>query len=277
MKHLFLLFILLFSIQLDVFCQENEEYYVPPSERKDVYHNSYPNLDRKAVSLYFGLEGGLKLNYFSLDNSLNNLISGQKNSEFYWGIALGYNMDNRWAVETGFYNNPSYFVQILNSGSRGVPFSYKLGTNLQTIPLRFKYKLFTLDPITKTASIYVGAGVLLGTNAKNKELTVKNFSAISASRDSIKLKSETFLQRKGAVQFELSIELQGRISNNLSVTLFGRGNFGSNGIISSDLTYSINGTKISEAKQILKGISYNFGLVAKYDIARGYKYRSKSE
>ena len=277
MKHLFLLFILLFSIQLDVFCQENEEYYVPPSERKDVYHNSYPNLDRKAVSLYFGLEGGLKLNYFSLDNSLNNLISGQKNSEFYWGIALGYNMDNRWAVETGFYNNPSYFVQILNSGSRGVPFSYKLGTNLQTIPLRFKYKLFTLDPITKTASIYVGAGVLLGTNAKNKELTVKNFSAISASRDSIKLKSETFLQRKGAVQFELSIELQGRISNNLSVTLFGRGNFGANGIVRSDLTYSINATKISEAQQILKGISYNFGLVAKYDIARGYKYRSKSE
>ncbi|WP_394992708.1 hypothetical protein [Emticicia sp.] len=264
------------TISFDLFSQETDEYYKLPSQRKDVRNNAYPNLNRKVISLYVGLEGGFKQNYFSQNNSLNNLLAGQKNNELFWGVELGYNMNNQWAFETGYYKNPSYFIQTISSG-RGIPFTYRLGTNLQTIPLRFKYKLVTLDAITKTAAIYVGAGVLLATNAKNGQISVRNFSGVSGNntqRDSIKLKSETFLQKKGLAQFEISVELQGRISNTLSVAIFGRGNFGANGIVRSDLTYSINANKIAEAQQLLKGISYNFGLVFRYDLARGYKYKS---
>ena len=275
MKYLLFLTTVLLTISLNLFGQEMDEYYKPPSQRKDVRNSAYPNLNRKAVSLYVGLEGGFKKNYFSLDNNLNNLVGGQRANALFWGVVLGYNMDNRWAIESGFFQNPSYFVLLVNSRGVGIP--NRLGTNIQTIPLRFKYKLFTLDAITKTAFIYVGAGVLLGTNAQDKKISTNNFLAVtgnSAKRDSFKLKADTFLQKKGLAQLEFSIELQGRISNSLSITVFGRGNFGANGIVRSDLTYSINANKIAEAQQILKGINYNFGLVAKYDIAKGYKYKS---
>lgn len=263
-------------IGFDLFSQETDEYYKPPSQRKDVRNNAYPNLNRKAQSLYVGLEGGFKQNYFSQNNDLNNLAGGQKSNDLFWGIELGYNMNDQWAVETGYYKNPSFFVQTISSG-RGLPYTYRLGANLQTIPLRFKYKVLTIDAITKNAAIYVGAGVLVATNAKNKQIFLRNFTGVSGNstqRDSLKLKSETFLQKKGLAQLELSVELQGRISNTLSIAIFGRGNFGANGIVQSDLTYSINANKIAEAQQLLKGISYNFGLVLRYDLARGYKYKS---
>lgn len=276
MKSFIFLASIFLVISFDLFGQESDEYYKPPSQRKDVRNNAYPNLNRKAVSLYFGLEAGFKQSSFSQNNSLNNLAGGQKSSELFWGVELGYNMNDKWALETGYYKNPTYFVQTISSG-RGLPFTYRLGTNLQTIPLRFKYKVATLDAITKNASLYVGAGVLLATNAKNQQISLRNFTGVTGNnpqRDSVKLKSETFLQKKGLAQLEFTVELQGRIYNALSIAIFGRGNFGANGIIRSDLTYSVNGNKIAEAQQLLKGFSYNFGLVLRYDLARGYKYKS---
>jgi hypothetical protein len=267
------------SIGFDLFGQDTDEYYVPPTERKDVRNNAYPNLNRKAMSMYVGLEGGFKQSYVSQNNSLNNLLGVQKNNELFWGVALGYNMDNKWAIETGYYKNPSYFVQTISSG-RGIPYIYRLGTNLQTIPLRFKYKVFTIDAITKNAAIYVGAGVLLAVNAKNRQVAMRSFTGVSgnnALRDTVKLTSETFLQNKGFAQFELSTELQGRISNALSIAIFARGNLGANGIVRSDLTYLVNANKIAEAQQFLKGISYNFGLVLRYNLAQGYKYTSSQD
>lgn len=264
-------------IGFDLFSQEKDEFYIPPSQRNDVRNNAYPNLNRKALSLYVGLEGGLKQNYFGQSNSFNNLATGQKTNDLFWGIELGYNMNDQWAIETGYYKNPSFFVQTISSG-RGLPFIYRLGTNLQTIPLRYKYKILTLDAITKTAALYAGAGVLIAANAKNQQLSLRNYSGVNGpQRDSIKLKSETFLQRKGIAQLELSLELRGKISNSFSVAIFGRGNFGAGGIVQSNLTYSINANKIAETQQLLKGISYNFGLVLRYDLARGYKYKSLND
>jgi hypothetical protein len=276
MKSFIFLASIFLVISFDLFGQETDEYYKPPSQRKDVRNNAYPNLNRKAVSLYFGLEAGFKQSSFSQNNTLNNLAGGQKSSELFWGVELGYNMNDKWVLETGYYKNPTYFVQTISSG-RGLPFTYHLGTNLQTIPLRYKYKVATLDAITKNAGIYVGAGVLLATNAKNQQISLRNFTGVTGNnpqRDSIKLKSETFLQKKGLAQLEFSVELQGRIYNALSIAIFGRGNLGANGIVRSDLTYSVNGNKIAEAQQLLKGFSYNFGLVLRYDLARGYKYKS---
>jgi hypothetical protein len=54
-------------------------------------------------------------------------------------------------------------------------------------------------------------------------------------------------------------------------------NFGANGIIRSDVAYFQNSNKIEAATQLLKGISYNFGLLLRFDLARGYKYQSKVE
>lgn len=276
----FIFFVSIFiSFSGSVFGQGDDEYYQPPTQRKDVRSNAYPNLNRKTVSLYVGLEGGFKQNYFKQNGNINNLLSGQKSNDLFWGIELGYNMNDQWVIETGYYKNPSFFVQSISS-NRGVPFTYLLGTKLQTIPLRFKYKLLTLDAVTKTAGLYVGAGVLLATNANDKRISQQTFTGIATvngQRDSVKLKSETYVYKKGVVQFEVSVEIQGHISNSISVGLFARGNFGASGIVQSDLTYTVGTNKIAEAQQLLKGISYNFGLVARYNLAKGYKYKSKTE
>jgi hypothetical protein len=259
--------------------QENEEYYKPPSKRLDVRNNTYPNLDRKAMSLYLGLEGGFKLNYASLSNSIGNLVSSQNNNDFSWGISLGYNSDNKWAFETGYLKNPVYFVQSVSSG-RGAPFTYRIGTTLNSIPLRYKYKVLNLDGITKSAALYVGAGVLLNTNAKERLVFARTFTGVTGNaskRDTIRLISESFTTKKLLAAFELQSELQGRVANGFFISIFGRMNFAPNGGLRSDLVYKQNLNKIGEATQSLKGISYNFGLLLRFDLARGYKYQSQVE
>lgn len=259
--------------------QEEEEYYKPPSKRLDVRNNTYPNLNRKAMSLYLGLEGGFKLNFASLNNSIGNLVSSQNSNDFSWGISIGYNSDNKWAIETGYLKNPVYFIQSVASG-RGVPFTYRIGKDLHTIPLRYKRKVLTLDAITKTAWLYVGGGILLNTNAKEQLIYEQTFVGVSgnaANRDTVRLTSDSFLSNKFRVAFEGQVELQGRVANGFYISLFGRMNFAPSGGLRSDLVYTQNLNKIGEATQSLKGISYNFGLLLRLDLARGYKYQSQVE
>ena len=279
MKSIFLFLCVMLGLFTELKAQEDEEYYKPPSKRLDVRNNTYPNLDRKAVSLYLGLEGGFKLNYASLSNSIGNLVSSQNNNDFSWGISVGYNSDNKWAVETGYLKNPVYFVQSVSSG-RGAPFTYRIGTILNTIPLRYKYKVLNLDVITKSAAIYVGGGVLLNTNAKERMVFARTFTGMSGNaikRDTIRLISESFTTKKLFAAFELQTELQGRVTNGFYISLFGRMNFAPSGGLRSDLVYKQNSNKIGEATQSLKGISYNFGLLLRLDLARGYKYQSQVE
>jgi hypothetical protein len=279
MKSIFLFLFLVTGIFTELKAQEDEDYYKPPSKRLDVRNNTYPNLNRKAVSLYLGLEGGFKLNYASLNNSIGNLVSSQNNNDFSWGISLGYNSDNKWAIETGYLKNPANFIQTVASG-RGAPFTYRIGTTLNTIPLRYKYKILNLDRITKNAAMYVGGGVLLNTNAKSRLVYARTFTGVSGNaskRDTLRLISESFTTKKLFAAFELQTELQGRVTNGFYISLFGRMNFAPSGGLLSNLVYTQNSNKIGEARQSLKGISYNFGLLIRLDLARGYKYQSQVE
>jgi hypothetical protein len=279
MKSVFLFSILILGIGFNLYAQDEEEYYKPPSKREDVKNNSYPNLDRKSMSLYLGLEGGFKLNYTSLSNTIGNLINSQNNNEFFWGANIGYNLDNRWAFETGYMQNPIYYVQVIAAG-RGVPFTYRIGQNLKMVPVRAKYKVLNVDGITKTAALFVGAGVLIGMNTSDKAIFSREFNGYNgnpANKNTIKLTTDSYLSKKGRAIFEAQTELQGKVTNGFYISLFGRMNFGANGIIRSDVAYFQNSNKIEAATQLLKGISYNFGLLLRFDLARGYKYQSKVE
>lgn len=279
MKAIFVFLFLIVGIFTELKAQDDDEYYKPPSKRLDVRNNTYPNLDRKSMSLYVGIEGGFKLNYASLNNSIGNLVSSQNNNDFSWGISLGYNSDNKWAIETGYLKNPVYFIQSVASG-RGVPFTYRIGKDLHTIPLRYKRKVLTLDAITKTAGLYVGGGLLINTNAKEQLVYERTFVGVSgnaANRDTIRLTSDSFLSNKFKVAFEGQVELQGRVTNGFYISIFTRVNVASNAGLRSDLAYFQNSNKIGDATQSLKGISYNFGLLLRFDLARGYKYQSQVE
>ncbi|MDZ7934527.1 MAG: hypothetical protein U5M51_06105 [Emticicia sp.] len=279
MKSICLFLFLMIGIFTDLKAQDDEEYYKPPSKRLDVRNNTYPNLDRKAMNLYVSIEGGFKLNYATLNNSIGNLVSSQNNNEFLWGVSLGYNSNNKWAIETGYLKNPVYFTQSVASG-RGVPFVYRIGKDLHTIPLRYRRKIWTLDAITKTAGLYVGGGILLNTNVKDQLIYERNFAGVSgnpANRDTVRLTSDSFLSKKFRTAFEGQIELQGRVTNDFYISLFARVNVASNAGLRSELVYYENSNKIGEATQSLKGISYNFGLSLRFDLARGYKYQSQVE
>jgi hypothetical protein len=259
------------------FGQEEDEYYKKPSQRSDVRNNTYPNLDRKAMNMYIGVEGGMEVNQSTLINNLDGLIGKQKGQDLYWGIVLGYNMNDTWSVETGFYKNPTSLIQSVSSG-RSIPYVYRFGSGLQTIPIRYKRKIVTIDPVTKNATLHVGAGILLATDAADKKVGERNFVGTSNNpqkRDTLRLKSEAFLSKKAIAQAEFQVELHGRVSNALSVVVFARGNISPKGIIRSDIDYSINGVTVDKAQQLSNGISFNFGLVVRYNIMRGYKYTDK--
>ena len=259
------------------FGQEEDEYYRKPSQRVDVKNNAYPNLNRKSINLYIGVEGGMEANQSTLINNLDGLIGKQKGKDLYWGLVLGYNMNDVWSVETGFYKNPTYLIQSVSSG-RSIPYIYRFGTGLSTIPFRYKRKVLTIDPITKNATLHVGAGLLLATDVADKKVGERNFVGTSNNpqqRDTLRLKSEAFLSKKGIVQGEFQVELHGRVSNSLSIVVFARGNIAPKGMLRSDIDYSINSVTVDKAQQVTNGISFNFGLVFRYNIMRGYKYTDK--
>jgi len=262
-----------------VFGQEEDDYYRAPSQRRDVRNNVYPNLDRKSVNMYLGLEGGLKSSQSTLTNNMDGLLGKNKGRDFYWGVVLGYSMNNVWSIETGYYKNPSYIIQTVNSG-RSIPYTYRLGAALQTIPIRYKRKIFTIDPITKNATIHVGVGVLLAPEAKNKKVGEQSFISRPNDpqrKDTLRLESEAFLSKKGFAQGELQVELHGRVSNALSIVVFARGNISPKGLIRSDVEYSVNRFVTDRAQQLSNGINFNFGLVFRYNILQGYKYSDQGD
>ncbi len=275
MKPIFIFLLFSFSFCLESFAQDEDEYYTPPSQRKDVKNSSYPNLNRKAVSLYASIEGGFKLNHASQTGTIENLVSFQNEVNFIWGVNVGYNFDNRWAIETGYLKNPAFFQQSLAVGGRGVPIVYKTGTYIHTIPLRVKYRVLTIDAITKSAFLYLGAGVLLAANANNKQISKKGYINTYTSQRKDSLILETFLSKKSVAVFEIQTELNGRVANGFYISLFGKMNFGANNIVNTDIAFYQNGNKIQSGTQYLKGISYNFGLSLRFDLARGYQYKSK--
>lgn len=273
-----ILLVFFVSYSFLTFGQEDDEYYRKPSERSDVKNNVYPNLNRKSVNLYLGLEGGMEINQSTLINNLDGLIGKQKGKDLYWGLVLGYNMNDVWSIEAGYYKNPTYLIQSVSSG-RSVPYTYRFGSGLQTIPIRYKRKILTVDPITKNATIHVGAGVLLSTDARNKKIGERNFIGTSNNPqrppDTLRLKSEAFLSKSAIAQAEFLVELHGRVSNALSIVVYARGNVAPKGLVRSDIDYSINKVTVDKAQQLTNGISFNFGLVFRYNIMRGYKYTDK--
>ncbi|MFD2522944.1 hypothetical protein [Emticicia soli] len=278
MKSVILLFFCVCCSGL-VFGQEEDDYYRAPSQRRDVRNNVYPNLDRKSVNMYLGLEGGLKSSQSTLTNNMDGLLGKDKGRDFYWGIVLGYSMNNVWSIETGYYKNPSYVIQTVSSG-RSIPYTYRLGAALQTIPIRYKRKIFTIDPITKNATIHVGVGVLLSPDAKNKKVGEQSFISRPNDpqrKDTLRLESEAFLSKKGFAQGELQVELHGRVSNALSIVVFARSNISPKGLITSNVEYSVNKFVTDRAQQLSNGINFNFGLVFRYNILQGYKYSDQGD
>ncbi|UTA69013.1 hypothetical protein [Emticicia sp. 21SJ11W-3] len=280
MKSVILVFICLI-VTFPAFCQEEDGYYRAPSQRQDIKNNVYPNLERKSVNLYLGVEGGLELNRSTLSNNMDGLIGKEKGNDLYWGVVLGYNMNHVWSIETGYYKNPTHLIQSVRSG-RSIPYIYKMGSGLNTIPIRFKRRVFTIDPITKNATIHVGAGVLLSPDAQNKPIDNRGFAGLSNNApgqkpDTLRLKSDAFLSKKAVAQAELLLELHGRVSETLSIVVFARGNIGAKGMVRSEINYSINKQTIDTAQQLTNGISFNFGLVLRYNILRGYKYIDKND
>ena len=277
MKPAILLLICL-SVTFPSFCQEEDEYYKVPSQRRDIRNNVYPNLNRKTINLYLGMEGGLELNQSTLSNNMDGLIGKEKGNDLYWGAVIGFNLNNVWSIEAGYYKNPTHLIQSVQSG-RSIPYVYKLGTGLHTIPVRYKRKILTIDPITKNATIHVGVGVLLATDAKDKSVGGRSFAGLSNNPnqkpDTLRLRSDAFLSKKAIAQAEFQVELHGRVSESLSIVVFARGNVAPKGLVRSEIDYSINNKTLDTAQQLTNGISFNFGLVFRYNIMRAYKYIDK--
>lgn len=259
---------------------EEGEYYQAPKKNGKTRMINLSNMDIIKNRIYIGVEGGFKRSTSALSNSIEGLLSKENYNDFYWSTQFGYNHNQKWALETGYYPNQNRLILLVNA-DRGAIHVISSG-KLNTLPLRYKKNIFTIDKTTKTATIWLGGGLLFSPNYKNKE--VDNF--ILEGRDgrydgnqyvydTLKLNGQTFVSPKSLVQFEGTLELQGRISDFLTISVNIKGIIAPKSAIYSDINYLVNSEIKAVSTHYSMPVNFMAGLVLRYEFARMIKYKPK--
>lgn len=253
-------------------------YFELPEERTSQSSQTFPNLDIQINKLYIRAEGSLKIQSSNYQTDLIQAFTIQKNLFMNWGGMIGYNYGSKWNVETGYLKNP-----LFTSASIILePFYFisTYGTALHTIPFRFQRSIFTLDRVSKAARLYVGAGLLysLGTekmtNMQDRIVEQFRYSSSPQQIETIEITSITSM-KKAQWQAEASLEVRGKLIEQLEIGVFYKAQLSQPNAILSDLTIKHNTTTIGQASMFNKIISHRFGISAHYNFALIKKYISK--
>ncbi|MFN3851611.1 MAG: hypothetical protein ACK4NY_19390 [Spirosomataceae bacterium] len=276
MKYLYILFFLEFSFE--VLAQEPEEYYRPPDSKQKTRVVNLPNLKGTPVRWYVGMSAAYMRNFNALDNTIDGLLVSRNYGNVAWGANAGYNLGDKWAVEVGYIRQD---VQLWLEGFlvEGIPFRVIRGKKYDIFPIRYRRNIWTIDKDIRSASVYLSGGVLLNASSPNKPLNTYRVSnrVFNPSMPRDTLIGQVATSRRGTTAFELSLEIQGRVSDFLTLSAYASTHFGLSRGINSEILLTRDGRSLGSALHYTSGFSYAFGLIARYEYARGVKYRSKVE
>ncbi len=272
----YFLFTYLLFIYTSAHTQEGEEYYRQPDHKQKTRVVNIPNLKGTPVRWYVGGTVGYFKNFNELNNDLDGLLASSDYGNTFWGMTAGYNYGDKWAFEIGY---SSQYQKLWLDGQIGFnpqPFRIYEGKRFDIFPIRYRRNIWAIDKDIRSANVFIGAGLLLTTNSPDKRLASYRVATRQTNpnfpRDSVRI--NLFSSKRGIPKGEISLEIQGRLTDFFTISAYVNGIIGLEGGLRNEIRYYTN-SNILSATQVNKPFSYNAGITFRYEYYRGVKYKSQ--
>ncbi|MGL4630807.1 MAG: hypothetical protein ACRCVT_06320 [Leadbetterella sp.] len=251
---------------------EDSSYYLMPTERTfESDHVTLPSLQAQTNKLYlFGVAGFEKDLKTSISESFTPRESRTFIDEFY-ELGIGFNKNQKHFFETGYM----YYSFTLHSDQNiGLNFFQK--TSLHYIPIRYKYRLFWMEKITKNVQLNLNFGISIPISSSNYYSRTDSILTNPRLPPPLKYKID-YSNAKNPLFFQSGIEIHGKINSHLSLELFWRASLKKSGFLTNNLSIIYFDGKVERNRVTLKSLGFDFGLKLIYNLMKIQKFELKSD
>lgn len=276
-EYLFLWICMLWALM--GYSQEDEYYKVPEKRHKSHEIENLPNLDSKFSSFYVGVSGAFKKSYQASTPDFSSFGSNSNSFNDFLELNLGINFNNTYFAETGIVRLKNNLVTYVFPSPIIGGWGFGVGTDNKQyyVPLVVKRRVLSLNRITKNAYINVGfgGGILVGSAPKMVHNKVLELNGVLQNPD-LSYFNVTLNGSPSPIYGEVSTEIKGNVTERLEILVFVKGLFRKSGYLSNSFeAVYLNGNKAVYHTVSEKGASVVFGLQARFNSRKFYRYSSK--
>jgi hypothetical protein len=258
---------LLLLVTISAFGQETDDYYRLPNHRRQ-YARLLTRYGAATVRQrwYAGLEGHLRTDRTTIDNTFNDLLSAGSVSTGGWGACVGLVLHERWAVEGGYLRAPVHnFLQI---GGGLNPYTLTLDNGKNAGVLRVKYRLLPTGSSLRQSGLWLSGGAWLVPNTGER---VARYSLVATTArdyrtrlDTMRITTDTQISERPSVLLETGAEYTTALGSNLELSFYGRKTWGLTESIRTDMVYTVNNANPRPASLVGSGNGWTFGVALRY-------------
>ncbi len=253
-------------------------YYQDPKNREIINNEiALPNLKTEKIYWYVSGNSGVKFSGKKLINNLGGEVLAKNILNTYWEGYFGINNNDKWQAELGYIRNPlSLQWQLIDKRTQNPIVPFKVSRMEQTLALRFKKRLVTLDKVTKNSRINAVIGVHYTLDRLNENITDFNFRQPTLLRqqgfeDTIYV-TGGFRQKAAPLAAEIGFEIIGRLGNPIEVGFFAKYVIAARKIISSDIEIDSFFGEPRSTKLFLNGTDLMLGVSLRWNFLNGIRY-----
>lgn len=261
------------------FAQETPYYQLPKNRKQNHELISMPNLNAFTVTYFLSASGGIRKPFQYQNSSSPTGTTSDSQSAGLWEIALGQNRNDNWIYEFGVTNFNNRLSTSFLELSR-VPLVFTNEIKQYYAPLRIKKKILTLDRVSRNGFLNIGVGVLYLLNKKVDNIEEGKITfgqrPIPEPRDYTSLDFRITSSNQ-PIAVELMTEIRAKISERIEISVFGKAVFRNNKYLNNQFTFRYVDGSLKEFGVYEKPVSILFGLQAKFNSPKYYKYKSNVE
>jgi len=224
---------------------------------------------------YVGLEGLVRVDQSRLNQTFNGLVETQPVNSLNWAAAVGWVSRERWAVEAGYGKMPIHNTILISNGRSPLRFVFENQGN--GLFLRGKHRLnLSGKPHAVTGNrsgLWIGAGLwgLPGNGQTINQMAFRGFLPRGRTApDTLRLTTSTQISRGWTALAEASAEYTVRLGGRAELGFFARKNWGLGNALTTQLSYSVNGSEPQRAAIAATGSGWSFGLTLRYVYGQTY-------
>lgn len=267
-----ILYVLAFlGVSVPVWAQEASEYF-PVQQRRHTLERLVARYAPRTDQWYLGTEGFIRTDRSILTNSFNGIVAVRPVSRFGYGFHIGYTYHESWTIEGGYVRSATHNSFVINR--RPYPIDLIYSSDKNAFVLRGKRLLLPTSRVGKRSGIWMTADVWLTPNSGRSldgfRVDGLRYRDFQTTPDTVMIRSVTKINDQPTGLFQLGLEYNARLSDQLSLGLWGKSAWGLGSSIKTDMTYYDNGTA-SQASTIRgTGQGFSVGFSLRYTYAQRY-------